>query len=525
MLQSQIHSPEYWETGFTLTDSDLEQIFNLFLETEKPHTSQELARVIIEKRLREQVTELKRLMSDSTVYQPQGSYAVGDELVFPALKLARGKVTGVRPGFNPEHGAFNVITVNIKGKTREFAADLKTDHVLNGSDGAALLEQMAGNRESIMDAFAPAVAKKIRSALAERDDFVRLGSQWFVKSLMADINIGHLHLTEAILDMADGGPLSAAEILPQLELDAGIDPAVQSFSLNQAMAGDERFDQVSPTGEAAWFLRRMEPEGVRSTPERLVYDVINYDRAFLSPQQLVLEQELDDEWSNLPRQSSAGPVVVTLSFPHRWAGTLPLNARTSALFAMEGPARMRVLFVDDETGQEIVGWVVPEGRYIYGLSEWYKENAMPVGGFIHLAPGAKPGTFSLGYDRRRSQREWVRLASLKDNRLVFELQRRSIQSGYDELLIVGTDVVAAVDAHWKKVTASRRGIASLLAEIFPSLASLSPQNTVHAKTLYSAVNMLRRLPPGPIFAELVRHPAFRSVGDHYWQFDSDIWRE
>jgi hypothetical protein len=63
-------------------------------------------------------------------------------------------------------------------------------------------------------------------------------------------------------------------------------------------------------------------------------------------------------------------------------------------------------------------------------------------------------------------------------------------------------------------------LASHLMEVFPSLAGLSPQNTVHAKTLYSAVNMLRRVPPGPIFAELMRNPAFKAVGDHYWQYES-----
>jgi hypothetical protein len=36
--------------------------------------------------------------------------------------------------------------------------------------------------------------------------------------------------------------------------------------------------------------------------------------------------------------------------------------------------------------------------------------------------------------------------------------------------------------------------------------------------------MLKRLPPAPIFAELVRHPAFQPVGDHYWRFDSSRWQ-
>jgi hypothetical protein len=55
--------------------------------------------------------------------------------------------------------------------------------------------------------------------------------------------------------------------------------------------------------------------------------------------------------------------------------------------------------------------------------------------------------------------------------------------------------------------------------VFPSLAKLNPQETVHTKTLYSAINMVRRVPSGPLFADLIKHPAFRPVGDHYWYFD------
>jgi hypothetical protein len=46
---------------------------------------------------------------------------------------------------------------------------------------------------------------------------------------------------------------------------------------------------------------------------------------------------------------------------------------------------------------------------------------------------------------------------------------------------------------------------------------MTPQRTVHAKTIYSAVNVLRRCPPGPIFATLVARPEFEHVGGPYWR--------
>lgn len=519
MNQTQIQSAEYWESGFSLSDTDFEQIYNHFLETEQPQTVAELAGLVIRSRVREQAAEVRRLMAGTVVYQPQRSYSVGEEVIFPALKLAKGKVTAVRPGFNPEYGAFNVIAVNIKGKPREFVADYSPAHALNDSDGGELTEQMAGDAQVILEAHGATVAARIGAALAQRQDFIHIGDEWFVKSLMADVNIGHLHLAEAILDMAEGGPMTTGEVLPQLELDGGVDPRVQEFSLNYYLQRDGRFDDVAPSGAPRWFLRRMEPEGVQTTPERLAYQPVTYDRSLLSLQQVALEQELDDEWSDLPPVEAGDAIVWALSYPHRWAGTLPINARTRALFESGRSPRRRVVFLDDETNASTAGWVVAEGRYVTGLSNWYRENSIPVGGFIHLRPGPEPGVVLLGYDRRRSQREWVRLAAVKDNKLQFELMRRSIPCGYDDLLIVGTDVVAAVDAHARRASSLQMSVGTLLSEVFPSLAGLTPQNTVHAKTLYSAINMLRRMPPGPIFAELTRNPAFKAVGDHYWQYE------
>ncbi len=524
MIQAQTHSADYWGSAFTLTDSDVEQIYNHFLEVEKPQTASEISRVIIAHRLAEEKNRLERLMANRRIYHPKDEYEVGEELVFPAMKFAHGTVTGVRPGFNPTIGKFNVVVVEIKGKPREFAAGLQADHRLNQTNGDVTAAFSPADLDKLQQEVGAQVEDVVTAVLSDRESFIRLGDEWFVKALMAEVNVGHLHLSEAILEMNDGGPLPVSEILPMLDMDPGLDSTVQAFSLNYALKQDKRFDEVAPKGQILWFLRRLEPDGVQNVPERLIYKPTAYDRALLSPQLILLERELDDEWSDVPAPTTPQPVVFTLMYPHRYAGTLPISSRIRPLFPPGRSPRQRVLLIDDETNEEIVGWVVPEHRYIYGLADWYQQNEIPIGGFVHLAPGPKPGVVLIGYDRRRAQREWVRLASAADNRIKFELLRRSVACGYDDLLIVGTDVVAAIDALWRRADSNQRSVASLLGEIFPELAALNPQNSVHAKTLYSAINMLRRLPPGPVFAELVRHPAFQPVGDHYWRFDSARWQ-
>lgn len=525
MIQAQTQKADYWRNRFSFTESDIEQLYNHLLETEKPQTLAQLAEVLFRYRVNEEVRALERTMKGRAVYRPQNAYEVGAELVFPALGFAQGAVTAVRPGFNPEEGEFQVIAVDLGGKTREFATSFAAAHPLNSEDGEKVSDWLNVDTADLFATYGPEILPKLAKALAAHPDFVELGTEWFVKSLMADINVGHLHLTEAVLEIAEGGPLAADEILPNLDLDPGIDPGVQRFSLNYALLNDGRFDEVGGKGRVTWFLRRLEPEGVQGTPERLQYEPIDYDRTLLNSQLRLLEHELDDEWSNVDTAASVQPAILALTYPHRLVGTLPLSSRLRPLFDTGKAPRQRVVFVDEESSSEIVGWVVPEGRYVTGLRDWYAEHEIPVGGFIQLSPGLEPGRLILSYDSRRPQREWVRLATVVDNRIHFELKRRAVGCGYDDLLIVGTDVVAAIDALWRRMEASDRSLVSIMAEMFPSLAALTPQNTVHAKTLYSAVNMLHRTPPGPVFAELVRHPAFQTVGDHYWTFDAARWRD
>jgi hypothetical protein len=526
VIQAQIQTNAYWGPEFKLTESDIEQIYNHLLEVERPQTIQEIARVIIAHRVQQSTQQIKKQLAGRAIYQPQNSYTIDQELVFPQVKFAHGTVTAVREGYNPEYGKFDVIRVNMNSKSCEFAAGLTAEHPLNFDDEEEAIASLIDvDLEALVKQQMGAVIDNLQPELEKRPEFVRLGQEWFVKALMAEVNIGHLHLAEAVLEINEGGPLSPDEILPHLDMDEGIDKSVQRFSLNYALQQDKRFDEIAPKGEVAWFLHRLEPEGVRQTPDRLVYESIPYDRPLLNPQLLALERELDDEWSDIKPLAQAEAVQLTLIYPHRWAGTLPLNSRTRPLFPPSRSPRQRVIFLDAETEEEIVAWVVQEQRYIYGLADWYEEHKIPVGGYIRLSPGPEADVVMLDYGRRRAQREWVRLAHVVDNRLQFELMRRSIGCDYDDLMVVGTDVVAAVDALWRRAESHQRSVASLLGEIFSPLASLTPQKTVHAKTLYSAINMLRRVPPGPLFAELVRHQAFQAVGDHYWQFDRERWQE
>jgi hypothetical protein len=108
----------------------------------------------------------------------------------------------------------------------------------------------------------------------------------------------------------------------------------------------------------------------------------------------------------------------------------------------------------------------------------------------------------------------------KNGQITFEDQKRGIGAEYDDLMILGTDDLAEVDkliANYRRATTS-----SILRTLITELSRNSPQGTVHAKTLYSAYNVLRRSPPGPIFAALDTGSEFEHVGNHYWRLSEGV---
>jgi hypothetical protein len=68
-----------------------------------------------------------------------------------------------------------------------------------------------------------------------------------------------------------------------------------------------------------------------------------------------------------------------------------------------------------------------------------------------------------------------------------------------------------------RVTERNTPLETIIEDLLRQLAPLSQQGHVHATTLYSTVNLIRRCPPGPIFAHLAALAQFEHVGGPYWR--------
>lgn len=522
----------HWARNLIITDQDVEFLTGLLLEKEVPLSTEELARALVVERLRQEAAVLQERYQDAQLYSPASHYTVGQKLVFSAFDYETGTVVNIRAGNNAEYGDFTVIGVqfdsrhlNNPDRPREFAAGLATPHKLSqtNGDGAHFTAGMQSfSADDVLNAAHDEILAKLHEALSASPDLIYLAQKWFPYDLLMEVNVGHRNLAEAVLDMAGGGPLTAEQILQEIGGLGKAPKELQVYSLNYALNDDDRFDEVGPTGEVLWFLTRLEPAEVRQVPPLLRYTPIEYDRNTLSPDMLALEAEIGDELSPADPVSDAHEATVNLIYAHRRLGTLPLTNRMAAVFptARQTP-RVWVTLVDNQDGEEFPAWVVRKEKYVFGLAKLYRKHKLPVGVAISARQSDEDGKVILSFNAYRPRTEWIRLIVPKADTVTFENQKRAIGAQYDELMILGADDLPGVDAAAQAVQQQKKSLLSTLKMLVPALGALTPQGTVHAKTLYSAVNVLRRCPPGPIFATLLANPEFENVGGHYWKLRFD----
>ena len=501
----------------------MEFLHHLLLDAQKPLKLNELAIALIREYLRRENTRIEQDLSKGVIYVPKQRYQVGQTLVFPALEFAVGQVLEVRKGQNPEHGEFEVIKVSLgpKEKPREFAAGLLTTHRLNQTNSDRLVHDTALlSAEEIYALYQTDIDETLLYALQEgprHASFVEVDSTWLLKDMLAEVHVGHMNIAEALIEM-QAKPLSAAQLLSEVDLDANVSMSMRVMSLDHALSEDSRFDRVRQGREPLWYLRRLEPAEVRSVPALLRYKPIPYTRGLLSVEMLQLEWELDDEWGESSLSSEVPSVVpstsLVLTYPHRRYGTLPLSGRTRSFFPPGTNGVSLVNLVDGRWGTRYVGWVMHEARYVTGLAKWMDDHQLPVGAFITLERTPTSNEIVVDFRTRRPKREWARIAQadLANSCLTFEMNKVNVACEYDEYMIVAEQNAQELDALREQVEREGLSTVDLVAQITPELLKLNPQGTVHAKSVYSAVNVVRRTPPGPVFYALISNRRFRDAG-------------
>ncbi len=515
-MSTAAQNESYW-AQFAILPADLEHLSHYLLEKEEPATLDELTRVLIEGR----IAQLQALQQASEArgrqYRPAEHYEVGEKLLFALWGDRYGEVIAVREGRNPEYEPFKVIRVRMDdGKEQEFAAELTAEHPLNDF---VILGESTLSAEEVEARYGEEIAGQLSKALVQDENFVTVGGDWFVRDLLLEISPMDLNIIEAMLDMAGGGPLRTEALMEELDLPEEVPEALRRFSLEYALMRDRRFDEVGPAGYALWYLRRMEPKAVLEVPAHLRYVPIPYNRNLLDESMLTLEQIVDDAWAEAPFDGSMEePMTVTLYYPYLRSGTLPLTPKLTHFFpTAQQTDHIRFTFIDEQSGDAFAGWVVRSGRYVYGLERWYEEHQVGVGSYIDLRHGEEAGEIIIGVRPFRSKRgEWLRVITVEGNDFSFETTRYPTYCEFDDLAAIGVSDPEAIDALAERLRTLP--IEAIVERVFRELATLTLQRAVHAATLYSAVNLFRRLPPAPLLAILASGKQYQALGDHYWAY-------
>jgi hypothetical protein len=290
------------------------------------------------------------------------------------------------------------------------------------------------------------------------------------------------------------------------------------------MMADGRFDQVGPGDVRQWYLRRLEPAEALAIPEALRYQFDDLDLARVPPDLLQIAVELDDEWSTadldkaLDGRAGLTTTTLLLTYPHLVSGTLPLNRHAAALFPTGHGERTAVTLIDGRWGNRFQAWVNRTGRYVAGLRPWFEKHKLPAGAYINLERRDDSGEIVVDFRPKRMRREWTRFAQLAEgNRLDIQLRKQEIACEYDEQMIIGDDRGEDILKLRRSSAYAQTSLSDLAFEVFTDLAGLSQAGSVHAKTIYTAVNVLRRCPPEPVFAALAQHPKLEAAGGGFFR--------
>jgi hypothetical protein len=146
-----------------------------------------------------------------------------------------------------------------------------------------------------------------------------------------------------------------------------------------------------------------------------------------------------------------------------------------------------------------------------------EDHQIPVGAYITIERSQSQASNEVVVDfrTRRPKREWARIAQPDLDKVVlnFEMNKVQVACEYDEMMIVAEQNPDALDELAQLVQQRGIDVSQIVAQVTPELIKLNPQGTVHAKSVYSAVNMILRTPPGPVFFALLSNRRFRDVGN------------
>ena len=93
--------------------------------------------------------------------------------------------------------------------------------------------------------------------------------------------------------------------------------------------------------------------------------------------------------------------------------------------------------------------------------------------------------------------------------------KQPITAEFNDRMAIYVPDFHALDPVWER----KRTFEELVVSVMREVTKVNPQGHVHAQELYAAVNLVRRVPPAPLFALLATEERFVHVGDLHFRLE------
>ncbi len=497
------------------------------------------------------------------LFDPTQRYTVGDYVALPlhdeqALRPDTwriGRVTAVVEGHNPVQGAFQVVTVEVDGRGRRYAAGLPQGRPLRLAFPPQDPEDLEWLVGDIVDTYDQPLTAVVQQAVEDGHlDVVLLNDRVLRGDLLVPFDGEMQRLIAAAFAALPGAGrlyLTTDELLRRLR-EAGhlsdVPDDVARFSLAfhlrdagyHLLGGDRWISATYLEALNRRVARRPRVPVVRSrvarergeddTPEFSAYEEVALAQEAQEVLEALGEEEAPesepavltpDAWR---RRAPSGPVPMpTLTYQQIIEGLFPLTSKLAAAFPPgEDPLLVDVQIIEGEPipclvsrAERLIKAVDPEG-----FRRRFLEAGIPAGTKLWLE---RRGDWAYRIAPRplsRPQAVCCKLVWIEEGELRFAETEIEMRYEGDAHLFKAELRFEDVDALFREAEESGLSIFDALWYTFPELAQLDPEGKVHYTELFNAVFFRHRMcSPRSVVTELYTRPCFVPVGGGYFRFE------
>ena len=103
------------------------------------------------------------------------------------------------------------------------------------------------------------------------------------------------------------------------------------------------------------------------------------------------------------------------------------------------------------------------------------------------------------------------------NHFSFVTNQHKVTTEFDERMAIYVENSPQLDTFWESNNRKEANITRQIELVFRELAKDNPQGIIHFNAVYSAMNMLRRIPPKLLYSILLQEESIRRIDQMYFK--------